>query len=172
MIMDVALFSMLFSALDQYEQSQVEEVIDDRQQEIENHDLPRSYVFISYARPDKDFMKTMVYILQEECGISVVCDEHLRAGADWANAIQDAVRNASCMVVLVTSNVKGANGVANEIAEMIDASKVNEIMPVLVGDGKKKHIPHRIKANNRIDLRGDDWLEQMNKLIASINACL
>jgi hypothetical protein len=172
--MDVEqLIDYLLDGLPYEPQEEVNDTINERQNEVESESLPPNYVFLSYSRQDKELMKRMLYSL-EESGITVVCDAHLRAGPAWTKSIKKAVQNANCMIVLVTSNAGDSSGIDNEIAEMISVGKKSSIIPVLVGDGENRHIPHQINTNNRIDLREgnqSDLLEQSMQLIASIKAC-
>lgn len=75
-----------------------------------------AHVFISYAHEDGDFAEVLTSKLKEE-GISHWVDsEHLRAGEDWRQAIDDAIRSAFAVIVVMSPIAKTSEYVTYEWA--------------------------------------------------------
>jgi hypothetical protein len=74
------------------------------------------HVFISYKHEDKTFVETLIRQLQT-AGFTVWIDnEQLRAGENWRQAINDAVRDAFALIVIITPDSKTSEYVTYEWA--------------------------------------------------------
>jgi len=56
-------------------------------------------IFISYKREDAPMAERLHEALVEE-GFKVWWDEHLQCGQAWAEQLDEAIRDAACIVVL------------------------------------------------------------------------
>lgn len=73
-------------------------------------------VFISYAHEDGDFGDVLITKLKEEDITHWVDSEHLRAGEDWRQAIDDAIRNSFALIVIMSPAAKASEYVTYEWA--------------------------------------------------------
>ncbi|PJF23204.1 MAG: hypothetical protein CUN56_02135 [Phototrophicales bacterium] len=86
-------------------------------------------VFISYARADTEFAENVRHRLKDE-GFSVWIDrEELRPGEDWRTEIDQALRNAFAVVIIVSSASMASQYVLYEWAFAIGAGKL--VVPLL-----------------------------------------
>ncbi len=88
------------------------------------------HVFISYKHGDKAFVETLTHQLQM-AGFRVWVDaEELRAGENWREAINDAIRDAFAVILIVTPEVKSSEYVTFEWAFALGAGV--KIVPVML----------------------------------------
>ncbi|MEZ4659112.1 MAG: toll/interleukin-1 receptor domain-containing protein [Caldilineaceae bacterium] len=72
-------------------------------------------IFLSYSRRDAAIMQRLHADLRSE-GFAVWIDEGLEPGtAHWQTAIEEAIEQARCMVVILTPNAKRSHWVQSEI---------------------------------------------------------
>lgn len=75
-----------------------------------------AHVFISYAHEDGDFGDVLINKLKEAGITHWVDSEHLRAGEDWRQAIDDAIRNSFALIVIMSPAAKASEYVTYEWA--------------------------------------------------------
>lgn len=93
-----------------------------------------SYVFLSYSRADRPIALELTEALKAE-GVSVWSDfDNLRAGDHWRSVIQEALRDASALIVLLTERSAQSSWVMHEIGAADALAK--GIFPVAIG-GKR-----------------------------------
>lgn len=86
-------------------------------------------VFISYSRSDTEFAENVRHRLKDE-GFFVWLDrEELRPGEDWRTEIDQALRNAFSVVIIVSSGSMASKYVLYEWAFAIGAGKL--VVPLL-----------------------------------------
>ncbi len=73
------------------------------------------HVFISYARKDSGFVEAMRAELRN-ANLDVWTDSVLAPGSDWRLEIDDAIRNASALIVIITPESKSSEYVTYEWA--------------------------------------------------------
>src|SRR5450759_3535943 len=89
-----------------------------------------SHIFISYTNHDIDFAENLIVRIQQE-GFKVWVDnDSLLAGYDWRGAIDDAIKNAFALIVIMTPEAKSSELVTYEWAFALGAG-VN-VIPVLL----------------------------------------
>lgn len=74
------------------------------------------HVFISYAHYDNDFAEILTAKLKKVVFLHWVDSEHLGAGEDWRQAIDDAIREAFVVVVILSPSSKTSEYVTYEWA--------------------------------------------------------
>src|SRR6478752_4835216 len=89
-----------------------------------------SHVFISYSRTDRDRAKRFAAALQER-GHAVWWDDDIAAGQTFDAAIEKALGEAACVVVLWSSTSVKSDWVKTEAAE---ATRRRILVPVLVDE--------------------------------------
>ena len=96
-------------------------------------------VFLSYSRLDSRQMH-IVYDALTGAGLTVWTDEGLAVGThSWENAIEQAIEDAQCMVVLLSPNAKRSKWVRTEVEYALDIGL--EVLPVLLEGNKRQSIP-------------------------------
>jgi hypothetical protein len=122
-------------------------------------------VFLSYSRKDKDTMQRLRDGLRQ-AGIIVWTDENLKVGTPaWEAAIQEAIENANCLIVLLSPDSKKSKWVGREIA-YAENFKIT-ILPVLISEKEKESIPIRLVDYQYASLVGADF-ERFVKELADV----
>ena len=122
-------------------------------------DAENMLAVVSYSRADEVTALRMVKKLRD-AGANVWIDQlNIHKGNPWDDSIQMAIRNASDMVVLLSSNSVASPNVKDEIAEAFD-SKIR-IIPVLISQCK---VPLRLKRMQYVDATEDQDLAVLDIL--------
>lgn len=112
------------------------------------------HVFISYSRRNADIMRRIhADLLAAE--LLVWTDENLIPGTEsWKNAIENAIQNAGCVVVILTPDSKQSIWVEREL-DYARACAL-PIIPVLArGENEVSAVPFELINAQRVDIRGD-----------------
>ena len=98
-------------------------------------------VFISYAQADRGYAVAVERAL-ESFGKIVWSDKRIATGADWDSEIQNALRSASAVVLIVSADSLSSQYVNYELGSAIGAGI--PVIPVLVGEvgSLPKHLQH------------------------------
>jgi hypothetical protein len=112
------------------------------------------HVFLSYSRRDAAFMRRVCDDLSAE-GLTVWTDETgLEPGTpDWEAAIDEALEQAGCMIVLLSPEAKESRWVGIETARA--EARGTPIIPVLLYGESLDAVPLRLTNYQRIDARED-----------------
>lgn len=113
-----------------------------------------SHIFLSYSRSDSDAMRR----LRQEfstAGLELWVDETgLTAGTpDWEQAVEQALRAAQCVVVILSPEAKQSRWVGLELAVAERLGK--RIFPLLVSGTEDDAVPMRLEMHQRMDARED-----------------
>ena len=96
-------------------------------------------IFISYSYKDEIWVSDFVSSLKES-GVETWFDIHeLTPGDRWEEKLQQALRESSIIVVIISENSFKSPWTFFELGAAIADKK--QIIPVLVGDVESKHIP-------------------------------
>ena len=112
---------------------------------------PKKNIFISYAQVDRDYADAFVESLKL-AGSSVWHDKEIRAGDDWDSEIQNALRSASVVVLVVSQAALSSQWVNYEIGSAMSAGI--PVIPVLVGEVAS--LPSHLRHIHAVDARGLD----------------
>jgi hypothetical protein len=105
-----------------------------------------SHIFISYAHADQEFVNELVQRLRN-AGISVWKDSHdLHAGDDWRERIDDAIKAATALIVVMTPAAADSEYVSYEWACGLGADV--RVLPVLV---ERSELHPRLSAMHYLD---------------------
>ena len=113
------------------------------------------HIFLSYARKDVTLMQRIKQTLIAS-GLSVWTDEGISPGTPlWDAAIEKALENAGCMVVILTPNVKDAGGVRAEI----HYARIHDVLifPVLAEGSEIDSVPWSLSGTQWIDIRSSKF---------------
>jgi len=95
--------------------------------------MTETKVFISYRRsqPDIDFVETLSKLLRAQSGVSVWLDsQEIKLGESWQKSIDQALRNADVVVLVLSPASSESEWVRNEIGLARKLDKV--IIPILI----------------------------------------
>jgi len=122
-------------------------------------------IFLSYSREDKVIMQHVRQRLQA-AGLSVWTDDKLAPGTpSWVIAIENALDNAGCMVVLFSPSSKKSEWV---IEELNYARTHNlTIFPILAAGSEQTAVPFGFSRTQWVDIRFDPE-QELARLIAAI----
>jgi photosystem II stability/assembly factor-like uncharacterized protein len=104
--------------------------------------------FVSYSRDDLEFASRLAQDLKRS-GAQVWMDKlDIHPGQIWERALEQAVTDCSCLLVILSPAAVESENVTAEVAFALDEKK--EIIPVLYRDCK---IPFRLRPIQYIDFR-------------------
>jgi TIR domain len=111
----------------------------------------RHQVFLSYSRHDAEIMRQVRATLEAE-GLTVWSMEGIEPGTPlWDRAVEEALKAADCMVVILTPHVIDSKGVRDEI-HYAQIHKV-QIFPLLAAGDQKTSIPYTLSGVQFTDIR-------------------
>ena len=124
------------------------------------------HIFISYSRRDDEVMRRIAFFLRDQ-GFKVWVDnEKLISGTPaWEESIENAIKNAFAVIVILSPEAKSSEWVRREIACADQYQK--RVFPVLVKGDEDESLPIRLITRQYIDMRGDETLG-LNTLMAAI----
>jgi hypothetical protein len=114
-----------------------------------------SSIFISYSRKDVSAMRRIAFHLRD-MGLKIWVDnEKLIPGTTaWEESIENAIKNAFIIIVILSPDSKSSEWVRREITYADQFNK--RIFPVLVRGAEESSLPIRLITRQYIDLRTDD----------------
>lgn len=124
-------------------------------------------VFLSYTH-DAHFIMRRVREILTNAGFTVWNDDDIRSGAEWHPAIEDAIRDADSIVIIITPSTRDSTWVAMEYVYAKTSAKC--IFPLLVMGKDEKVIPDYVTHLQFVDVRNDD--ADFDKLIEDLRLCL
>jgi hypothetical protein len=123
------------------------------------------YLFLSYTRRDSDIMHRVRDTLRDE-GLNVWVDEGIEPGMPlWDRAVEDGLKTAGCMVVILTPKVMDSKGVRDEIH--FAGMQHVRIFTVLAQGEPSESIPYTLSGNQFVDIR-TNYTTNMARLITAI----
>jgi len=121
-----------------------------------------SKIFFSYSRLDSDFALRLARDLRGE-GVDIWMDQlDIHAGDHWDVAVERALAEASCVLVILSLSSTASNNVKDEIALALDSGQ--RIIPVII---EECQIPFRLRRLKRIDFV-KDYQEGFNQLLQTV----
>ena len=110
-------------------------------------DVPMGEIFISYKREEEDLARRLADALVSR-GWTVWWDPKLRAGDSFDDVIQEAIKNAKCVIVLWSVLSTTSEYVKNEARYALSLKKM---VPVVIDD---TDLPLRFQGLHTIQLQG------------------
>lgn len=106
-----------------------------------------SHVFVSYSRRDRVLVLSLLYGLRQR-GIPFWIDQdNISGGTYWDNAIENAIHDASCMLIVISPSAVESENVKDEYGKALELQK--PIIPILIQDVDK--LPMRFSRLQYID---------------------
>jgi DNA-binding response OmpR family regulator len=124
------------------------------------------HAFLSYSRADTQAMQRLRDDLRA-ASLSVWVDEEgLEPGTQaWEKAVGEAIRSASCLVVILSPDAERSIWVGRELALAETLNK--RIFPVLVRGTERDSIPLRLMSHQWLDAR-HHYHEALQKLLTAL----
>ena len=112
-----------------------------------------THIFISYSRVDTDIMyRVKNFLLFHK--FNVWTDENLQPRTpSWADAIQEAIENAYCLVVLLSPDAKKSRWVKEEM-RYADMQNIR-IFPLLVRGNEQNSVPFGFITSQYVEIKTD-----------------
>jgi hypothetical protein len=108
-------------------------------------------VVFSYSRFDSDFVLKTASALRRD-GVNLWVDQlDIPKGSRWDEAVEGAVKNCSCLVVVLSPDSVNSSNVLDEVYYALEAKK--KVVPVVIGPCE---IPFRLKRIQHIDFTADN----------------
>ncbi|HLO15448.1 MAG TPA: toll/interleukin-1 receptor domain-containing protein, partial [Anaerolineales bacterium] len=128
------------------------------------------HIFISYSRKDTLVLRRIVESLRKQ-GMNIWMDnEQLEPGTPvWEEEIEQAIKEASAIVVLMSPDSKISEWVRREISYSEQYRK--HIFPVLIGGDEESSITLRLITRQYVDIRQDE-VEGLHLLNVTLKAYL
>ncbi|MEO1255662.1 MAG: toll/interleukin-1 receptor domain-containing protein, partial [Bacteroidota bacterium] len=112
-----------------------------------------NHIFVSYSRRDSNMLAKIASLLEKD-GFEVWTDNNLVAGTpSWKNAIEQAIQDCFCVVILMSPGSKKSEWVERELDYAYILKK--RIFPVLVDGSAQSAIPFELINIQYVDLRVD-----------------
>jgi hypothetical protein len=119
-------------------------------------------VFFSYSRKDSAFALTLAHDVRA-AGADIWIDQlDISVGDLWDVAIENALNNSSCVLVILSPFSVASENVQDEIAYALDAQKT--IIPVIL---EPCSIPFRLRRWMHIDF-SKDYMQGFDYLMAAL----
>jgi hypothetical protein len=123
-------------------------------------------IFISYASEDRPVAKSLAAFFHEH-GLRVFWDRAIGPGAEWGGDIQQALRDARCVIVLWSAASSDSFWVAGEAAE---AFKRGTYLPVQIDENLPPRLFRHVQAQSIakwVKYKDPEELEQLRSAIES-----
>lgn len=104
------------------------------------------HVFISYKHEDSDFAENLIHRVENAGFKTWVDSDKLAAGEDWRNGIDESIKNAFALIVIMTPEAKASEYVTYEWAFAWGAGV--KVIPVL---HKSTQLHPRLEALQHLD---------------------
>lgn len=126
-----------------------------------------SIVFLSYSRSDSTIVDKIANDLQKE-GIDIWLDrKNLQAGQDWQEQIENALNEASFLILFISKNSLESKAVQRELRSAFENQKRTggtRLIPILL---EKVELPEFLSAIQYIDFT-DSYYQGMQSLIETL----
>lgn len=143
----------------------IEAIMKRRELLVQVTPTPQTFdIFVSYSHLDQGWLKPVCEKLAN-AGLRVWTDELIEPADDWEEAVAQTIKNAGCLVALLTENSAQSEWVRRELG-FAEANQTR-IFPLLLRGTEQDSIPLRLITHQFIDAR-QDYDNAMNRLIVSI----
>ena len=127
-----------------------------------------SDIFISYKREEQATARNLANALESE-GWTVWWDPKLRTGENFDDAIEKALNEAKCVIVMWSSLSVNSEYIKNEATEALEQKK---LVPVKIEDVNLPFRFKRIQTQSLLDWDGSRASRDFRKLVGDISAKL
>ncbi len=126
-------------------------------------------IFLSYSRKDAEAMR-IVYWSLVDAGLHVWIDEGLEPGTPrWQTAIEQAILDTPCMVVLLSPNAKASKWVSAEVDYAQEVGR--RVFPILVRGSRRESVHLSLRSVQYVD-GTQDLAGACVRLLPALRRCL
>lgn len=102
-------------------------------------------IFISYSRRDTEYVKSLVDALRKQ-GFEVWFDKNIRTGTDWDDTIEEELKKADAIVLILSKTSVASENVKDEISYAIGLDK--PVNPIKI---EECDVPMRLARKQFVD---------------------
>jgi len=129
------------------------------------------YVFISYSSKNQEESNAVKNYLSNHGVYTWMAPGDIPAGSQYAEVISQALKNCSCMILLLTDQSQNSIWVSKEVERAIHYNKT--IIPLQLGDViMNDSFEFFLASTQVIAVKRIDESEAMNKLLASVKVSM
>lgn len=130
------------------------------------------YAFISYSTQNTEIAFSLRALLEKHNIDSWIAPNNIPAGYRYAQVINQAVRQSSCLILLLSESSQNSSFVAKEVERAIHYRKL--VLPVQIDNVVlNDEFEFYISTNQIVSIRTvDEGSEEIQKLLASVTTCV
>ena len=125
-----------------------------------------AFVFLSYARPDREIARKLTEDLSER-GVGVWSDMDVNVGSSWVEEISRKLDDAAAVLVLMTPYSLNSQYVIQEWSSAIRQSR--RVIPVLAGGVSFEDLPNELASIQGVNL-DSDYQSALNEIVSSFKS--
>lgn len=107
--------------------------------------MTESRIFISYSRHDTEYVSSLVEALRKQ-GFEVWFDKNIRTGTDWDDAIEEQLKTADAIVLVLSKTSVASDNVKDEISYAMGLGK--QVNPIKI---EECEVPMRLARKQFVD---------------------
>jgi hypothetical protein len=123
-------------------------------------------IFISYSRRDTEYVSTLVEALRKQ-GFDVWFDKNIRTGTDWDDTIEEEVKKADAIVLILSKTSVASENVKDEISYAIGLDK--PVNPIKI---EECEVPMRLARRQFVDFTTMGHEAGFERLVNDLNISL
>jgi hypothetical protein len=133
---------------------------------LENATKKSKSIFISYSKKDTEIAVRLFEDLEKE-GHDVWIDRSLSGGEKWRETIENALREANQMIVLVSQNALESEWLRHELSLAYGWEK--RIIPVMIGELGGSNIPITLERLQFVDFVDQSYSDALRDLSFAVS---
>lgn len=120
-------------------------------------------IFISYSRNDTEYVSSLVIALRKQ-GFEVWFDKNIRTGTDWDDTIEEELKKADALVLILSKTSVASDNVKDEISFAMGLDK--PVSPIKI---EKCDVPMRLARKQFIDFESLGHEVGFERLVKDLN---
>lgn len=120
-------------------------------------------IFISYSRRDTEYVSSLVYALRKQ-GFEVWFDKNIRTGTDWDDTIEEELKKADALVLILSKTSVASDNVKDEISFAMGLDK--PVSPIKI---EECDVPMRLARKQYIDFESLGHEVGFERLVKDLN---
>lgn len=120
-------------------------------------------IFISYSRGDTEYVSSLVIALRKQ-GFEVWFDKNIRTGTDWDDTIEEELKKADALVLILSKTSVASENVKDEISFAMGLDK--PVSPIKI---EECDVPMRLARKQFIDFESLGHEVGFERLVKDLN---
>ncbi|MDP2687116.1 MAG: toll/interleukin-1 receptor domain-containing protein [Aequorivita sp.] len=120
-------------------------------------------IFISYSRRDTEYVSSLVIALRKQ-GFEVWFDKNIRTGTDWDDTIEEELKKADALVLILSKTSVASDNVKDEISFAMGLDK--PVSPIKI---EECDVPMRLARKQFIDFESLGHEVGFERLVKDLN---